>query len=200
MKKIVLQLLIVALAFTACTNHEEFIINGSLPDNSFDGEWIYLVPMVNAPVERVDSTTIKNGGFSFKKNVDSTEIYVIRARPYLRLSLQELLVVKEPGSIQAVLGKNSSAGGTALNDSLQQWKEHKQQFDTRQLILQKNLKSSDEAGKEQIQSMLRDLHTEQIQYNFRFAGNNKDNVVGQMVIRFMKGAFSPEQRKQLGVK
>ena len=200
MKKIVLQLLFVALAFTACTNHEEFIINGSLPDNSFDGEWIYLVPMVNAPVERVDSTTIKNGGFSFKKNVDSTEIYVIRARPYLRLSLQELLVVKEPGSIQAVLGKNSSAGGTALNDSLQQWKEHKQQFDTRQLILQKNLKSSDEAGKEQIQSMLRDLHTEQIQYNFRFAGNNKDNVVGQMVIRFMKGAFSPEQRKQLGVK
>ena len=200
MKKIVLQLLFVALAFTACTNHEEFIINGSLPDNSFDGEWIYLVPMVNAPVERVDSTTIKNGGFSFKKNVDSTEIYVIRARPYLRLSLQELLVVKEPGSIQAVLGENSSARGTALNDSLQQWKEQKQLFDSRQFTLHQNLRNADEDEKEQIRLMINDLRTEQIQYNFRFAGNNRDNVVGQMVIQFMKGAFSPEQRKQLGVK
>jgi len=199
MKKVVLLLTIAVFALTACTNHEEFIIKGTLPDKSLEGEWIYLVPIVNAPVERVDSTTIKDGEFCFKESVDSIEIYVIRARPHLRLSLQELLVVKESGSIRAYLGKNSSAHGTALNDSLQQWKEQKQLFDNQQMMLQKNLQEAKLSTKEQIKSMIDELQAKRIQYNFQFASSNKNNVVGQMVIRFMKGSFSPEQRKQLGI-
>ncbi|WP_340111733.1 DUF4369 domain-containing protein [Maribellus mangrovi] len=199
MRKIVLQLLILALGFMSCNSNKEFEITGQLPDKSFDGEWIYLVPMVNAPVERVDSTTIRDGKFSFSGKVDLPEIYVIRAKPLLRISLQELLVVKEPGKLQVYIGKNSSVAGTALNDSLQQWKEQKQILDNQLFLLYKSQKQAGEKEKELVEDKISQLRTKRANYNFQFAKNNKDNVVGELVIRFMKGAFTPEQRKELGV-
>lgn len=40
------------------------MIEGTLPSLKYDGEWIYLVPMENAP-GRVDSVKITNASFSF---------------------------------------------------------------------------------------------------------------------------------------
>ena len=40
------------------------MIEGTLPSVKYDGEWIYLVPMENAP-GRVDSVKITNASFSF---------------------------------------------------------------------------------------------------------------------------------------
>ncbi|MCX6239642.1 MAG: DUF4369 domain-containing protein [Bacteroidia bacterium] len=108
-----------------CRTDPQFVINGQLPDKTYDGEKIYLVPLENAVKERVDSTIIADGTFKFEGAIKTSEIYMIRAKPVLRYNLQELLVVKETGIITVKIGNKSSAGGTALNDSLQQWKEKK---------------------------------------------------------------------------
>ncbi|MDX8338053.1 DUF4369 domain-containing protein [Draconibacterium sp. IB214405] len=199
MIKIVLPLLLAALVFTACNTNQKFEINGQVSDKNLDGEWVYLVPMVNAPVERVDSTQLKNGSFTFKGKVAEPEIYIIRMRPFLRLSHQELLVVKEPGTLQVYLGANSKVAGTALNDSLQTWKVQKEIIDNKMLFLQQNLKNADVANQDKISNELEKLRSERANYSFRFVKNNRNNVVGEMVSRIMKGAFTPEQRKELGI-
>nr|WP_321353581.1 DUF4369 domain-containing protein [uncultured Draconibacterium sp.] len=199
MRKIVFYLVLATLFFTACKNNPNFEISGQVPDKTLDGEWLYLVPMVNAPVERVDSTQLTNGHFSFKGDVKTPEIFIIRARPLIRLSLQELLVVKEPGTIHAILGKNSQVTGTALNDSLQSWKIQKEIIDNKMLLLQQNLKNADDDNQTKLHSELEKLRTERANYSFQFVKNNQNNVVGKMVARIMKGAFSAEQRKELGI-
>jgi len=199
MRKTILRILLLLFLFTSCNQGDHFSIEGKLADKSYDGEWIFLVPLVNAPVERVDSTVIKNGSFSFSGKVSEPEIYIIRTRPLIRLSLQELLVVKEPGQIQAYIGQNSSAKGTPLNDSLQNWKNQKQLFDYQTRVLQQNLSGAGEAEKDTIQTQIDKLSDNKKAYYFQFAQNNRQNVVGEMVINMTKGFFTTEQKQELGI-
>jgi hypothetical protein len=195
MKKIFL-LLSIIFAVAACSKKDYFKITGELPDKSFDGEKIYFVPLINAPLERVDSTVIKNGQFTFEGHVDSTEIYIIRGRPLVRLSLQELLIVKEPGIINANLNHNSFAGGTALNDSLEHWKQKKITSE----ILLVNCRTKYNATADTIQQALFKQQADSLKkgiasFNYNFVKNNQTNVVGEMVYKFTKKTFTPEQIK-----
>lgn len=191
MKNIVF-ILSVFFVISACDNIDYRIL-GRLADESFDGEKIYLVPLNNASVGRVDSTVIKNGQFSFQGKVDSAEIYILRGRPLLRLSLQELLVVKEPGVINVRLSENSFAGGTALNDTLQNWKENKIYFTRQYHILREKYKAACASEKEKIKVDLDRLIKKRNQYYFGFLKNNQTNIVGEMAAHFVKQRLSPEQ-------
>jgi hypothetical protein len=190
-------LIVLLLVLLGCGSENNFTIVGQVPDNSYDGEWIYLVPLVNAPVERVDSTIITNGSFKFEGYVELPEVYIIRTRPLFRLSLQELLVIKEPGNINTYLSKNSITGGTALNDSLHVWKQQKQLYDTQISMLQHSLQNSNSADSLQLNQQLNALQKNKTNYHYTFAVNNKNNVVGELVIRMMKSSFSDEQKNNL---
>ncbi len=199
MKKLIFFLLVVLAG--ACRNTDNrFVVNGFLSDKSFDGEMIYLVPLINSSKDRVDSTVIADGQFKFDVAVDSTEICIIRAKPVLRFFLQELLVVKEPGAITVKIGPNSVAKGTAQNDSLQHWKENKILFDSLLYTRRKQYLEADGQSKlllkHQVDSLAR-LFTEM---NFQTALNNKNNVVGKLVGQMMSPLFSEEQKKKLNNK
>jgi len=198
-RKVVLPVIFAVLIFSSCNDGNRFHINGTVPDKSYDGEWIYLVPLVNAPVERVDSTVIQNAAFSFSGKVKDPEIYVIRTRPLIRLSLQELLVVKEPGNIRAKIGSSSIVTGTALNDSLQSWKEKKELFDYNTRMLDQKYSAATEEQRDSILPFRQELASARNNYYFEFAKNNQENVVGELVIRMMKATFTPEQQKELGI-
>lgn len=91
----------------------------------YDGEWIYLVPMENAP-GRVDSVKITNASFSFSGQGE--EMRVLRLRHLLRIYIQELLVVTEPGTIHVKADSVGSVTGTPQNDALQKWKEGREKM------------------------------------------------------------------------
>ncbi len=171
-----------------------------MPDKTYDGEVIYLVPLENAVKERVDSVTIADGTFKFEGITKGSEIYIIRAKPVLRYNLEELLVVKEPGELTVKLGKNSLVFGTSLNDSIQHWKDKKMMFDYINAELVKRFHSDDEASKPGIQLKSDSLHIDAMKFHFNFVRNNKDNIVGQFVQKIMAGSFSPEQKMQLNLK
>ena len=97
-------------------------IHGTMESAQWDGKKIYLVPMFgHVDAAHVDSTIIKNGRFEFA--TDSCEMKRITVEVSARYGTQDLLVVTEPGDIQVSIGKNSRAGGTPENDSLQVWKD-----------------------------------------------------------------------------
>ena len=192
--------LVFLLILTGCQSGRNFIIKGHLPDATTDGEWIFLVPLENASKERVDSVMIANGAFQFEGSVESPEIYIIRTRPVLRLTLQELLVVKEPGKLIVEISRSSSAIGTALNDSLQHWKEKKMMTEYLYEDLRQKFKIADIAEQTVIKQKSDSLNALIVDFHFNFVRNNKDNVVGKFVKKTMGGSFSPEQKKSLNLK
>ena len=191
---------ILFLFLISCQSRNNFTIVGQLPGKTYDGELIYLVPMENASKERVDSSFIKNGSFQFEGYAKIPEIYVIRAKPVLRYNLEELLVVREAGQMNVKLDKRSSVQGTALNDSLQYWKEQKMKFDLVDADLIKQYRNASDSVKQNLKQRADLLKIDAINFHFNFVLNNKENAVGQFVQKMMGSSFSVEQKQKLNVK
>ena len=114
-------------------------IHGTMESANWDGKKIYLVPMFgHVDAAYVDSTIIKNRKFEFA--TDSCEMKRITVEVTARYGTQDLLVVTEPGDIQVSIGKNSRAGGTPENDSLQVWKDQLMKYSAALNLLSKQEK------------------------------------------------------------
>jgi hypothetical protein len=130
-RKYILPILLLTL-IASCRHKPEFIIEGRVPDSSFEGSRIYLVAL-DAPITRkVDSTIVSDGKFSFRLTSDSTIAKIIRLPLKYNNMTEDLVVITEPGTIQATIAARSFGGGTPLNDKLQIWKDMKNRNDSLQ--------------------------------------------------------------------
>lgn len=76
----------------------------------------------------------------FRKPADSMKIWILRVPLKVNSSIEDLVVVAEPGTLNVELSWNSSGKGLRLNEILQQWKADKHSYDSTQwsLYQQKN--------------------------------------------------------------
>ncbi len=189
---------ILLLFLGSCQSGENFSILGNLPDKTYNGEIIYIVPLDNPIKSYVDSTIVTNEVIAFESIVTKPEICVIRAKPVLRYNLEELLIVREPGNLTVKLDKRSSVRGTPLNDSLQYWKDRKMRYDFVNAELIKRFhETSDEALKQRLKTKQDSLMALSNKFHFNFVLRNKGNIVGQFVQNIMSGSFTEEQKQML---
>ncbi|MDN5290330.1 MAG: hypothetical protein PWQ06_569 [Anaerophaga sp.] len=180
----------IIVLFSACREKAgEYTISGSLQNNKYDGEIVYLVPLKGANQSNVDSTIIKDGKFSFEGKVDSVGIFILRTRPLLRFKLEEILIVKEPGTVLVNFGEDSFATGTALNDSLQKWKDHKKIFAKTSYALSESGKNDNNVIIEKMETLKSGMRN----YYTRFIIYNSKNIVGKSVFQFVKDELTEEQ-------
>ena len=186
MLKKTLYLLLILACLTGCkADHNKFTMEGTVPSTKYDGEWIYLVPAEGANSSNVDSTKIKNASFTFKGDIE--RIAIIRTRPILRLSLQELLVVTESGNIKVVLNSPSSVHGTPQNDALQLWKEEKEKNMAAYNFIRKGLQTV--SGKDSLRWIAQKdtLQERERIYNERFLKEQGNNTVGTFIRKMVGG-------------
>ncbi|MDH6356599.1 DUF4369 domain-containing protein [Parabacteroides sp. PF5-9] len=192
--------LIVVFVLISCKEEQKLLINGYVPGNEYDGEWIYLVPFSGATNETIDSVRITDGQFHFEKSIVKEEIAILRTRPVLRLRLQELLVVIEPGKLNVVLNEESFASGTPLNGRLQQWKERKEQMDDTENLLRKMLKTADDSSQVELQRRMEKLAEEYITYNYEFVKDNRNNELGSFIYGMIEGSLTDQQKEALDIR
>jgi len=175
-------LLFSIMSFAACTGNES-IIEGRVPDASYDNEKVYLVPVKDASSKTVDSTLIREGRFQFKlKPGKQNRMFIVRVKPLLRFSLQDILIISEPGTVYVAMDKNSSSSGTPLNQTLQQWKEKKHASDSIYYTLYRKYKEeTDEEEKVRLQSEIEETKKDYRSYADSLAERNKENAVGQFI-------------------
>ncbi|MGA1976371.1 MAG: DUF4369 domain-containing protein [Bacteroidales bacterium] len=129
------KILIAGLTFcvvASCSDKGTFRINGTVPDPSFKGSKVYLVALDGPISKNVDSTVLVNGNFVFRKKADSMCVKILRIPSRYPKVIEDLVVVLEPGSVNAMLSYVSRGEGTRLNNILQQWKEKKHEYDSTQ--------------------------------------------------------------------
>lgn len=187
---------LLCLLFFSCQGEKKsFTITGTLSSNDYENEIVYLVPLEGATFENVDSTYIKKGQFSFSGQVDTSSIRIIRTRPILRLKLQEFLVVIEPGAIEVKLDSVSSSGGTELNNALQEWKEKKSSSDIKKHYLSSLLNQTDQP--QTVKDEIFRIESDFSEYNYSFVKRNKNNLVGDFVLRMTRTLLNSEQLAEL---
>ena len=143
---------------------------------------MFLTPLTGGTAQTVDSVRVKKQSFSFWGRTEPPGVKVIRLRPIMRLEIQELLVVVEPGKIQVTLDSLSSVTGTPQNDALQSWKEFKAQTDRTLLMLQQMIDAAtDDTVKTKLTSRRDQIVTDFNEYNRLFVKSNKGNALGDFV-------------------
>lgn len=195
MKTHLLFLCIGCLLWAGCgDSRQKYRIEGTLPSVQYDGEWIYLVPMENAP-GRVDSVKIANASFAFFGQGE--EMKILRMRPPLRLKIQELLVVTEPGVIRVKADSIGTVTGTSQNDALQRWKEDKEKKQAAYWFIRTGLKNAmgeDSLGLVQMRDTLRMQEQER---NFLFLKEQGTNTLGKFMQNILRASLTEEQKRRL---
>lgn len=189
--------LLCGLLLTACgKSGRGYVIEGTMPSVRYDGEWIYLVPMENAP-GRVDSAKIVNAAFSFKG--EGEEMRVLRMRHVLRLYIQELLVVTEPGTIRVKADSIGSVTGTPQNDALQAWKEAREKKQAAFVAARRRLKNA--AGEDSLRlvQVLDSLREQERERNFSFLKEQGNNTLGTFMQKTLRGSLTQEQQAEIGI-
>lgn len=174
---------ILAFLLVSCADQRTYEIRGTLPHEKYDGEYVFLLPLDGVMPRIIDSVQVENKIFFFTGKADSTQVKIIRLRPQLRLEIQELLVVQEPGEkIWVRLDSLSSSGGTRQNENLQAWKETKMKADQTMYILQKmHAANMDDSTETVIMDQWNKVQKEFSEYNRRFIEENKGTAVGRFV-------------------
>ena len=178
-----MSLLAFVLSFCFCTDHRIYEIKGTLPDDIYNGEYVFLLPLDGVMPRIIDSVQVENKSFVFTGKADSAQVKIIRLRPQLRLDIQELLVVQEPGEkIWVKLDSLSSSGGTRQNESLQAWKEAKMKADQTMFILrQMNTADVNDSTKVIITEQWEKVQKDFLEFNKRFIEENAGTAVGRFV-------------------
>lgn len=181
MKRILL-LPLLSLVLLSCSESRTYVINGTLEDAKYNGEYVFLLPLDGVMPRIIDSVLVKEKSFVFTGKADSAQVKIIRMRHLLRLDIQELLVVVEPGNIWVRLDTVSAAGGTPQNEKLQAWKEAKMQADqTMNLLKRMNQAGVDQETSVRIMEQWEKVQADFKQYNRKFIDQNQGTAVGRFV-------------------
>lgn len=180
----------------ACqSENASYIIEGSMPSTKYDGEWIYLAPAQGKSQGRIDSTQVINGRFRFTGSGEAMRI--IRTRILLRLKFQELLVVTEPGIIQARIDSIGSVIGTPQNDALQTWKNRKEETGRQWQQLNQALKQSIGKDSVVIRQQMDSLNLAFQQFHYEFLLKHVPGTLGNFFYSMTRSTLTAEQQHEL---
>lgn len=195
MKTRFLLLCVLSLLLAGCGNQGQgYTINGTLPSVKYDGEWMYLVPTEN-PKGRVDSAQITNGSFRFSGKGE--EMRILRMRHVLRLYVQELIVVTEPGTIAVKADSIGSVTGTPQNDALQSWKESREKRQAEYHKIRTLLKKAKGADSLDLLQARDALMQQEGETNFALMQEQGANTLGTFLYKRVRGSLTKEQQEQL---
>ncbi len=182
MKKCIV-VLIAMISLVSCEKDNTYIVEGVLyGGGKFEGEWIYLESFIDSSGER-DSAVVHDGRFRFEGVVEEPEVCILRMRPMMRLFIQELIFIKEPGHVRTLLSKVSSVKGTPQNDSLQNWNVNKAKIDEQFQALSKKMKK---ASDEEYSKLVRQYDSLKIYFDTYNEGvvSRNDNAFGNYIDKF----------------
>ncbi len=186
------------MTFYSCQQQSEgkCIIEGVVNGEQFEGKRIFLVPLYGPQTaEYVDSMEIKDGKFHFAP--DSTKMYQILIDYHYRTGVQPLIIVGEPGVIKVTIDSISHAGGTPLNDSLEQWKIHTEMHNLQLGKMRKNIidlqKKGDTIQANYLKQRADSFHLVYKGYTRQMAKNLEGNVLGD----FLKERFPLTYKRKM---
>ncbi len=185
----------IAIAAVSCRHEPKYVIEGTLPSGQYDGEQMYLVPVKGKHPLKVDSVRISDGRFRFEG--DSFVVRVLRAPISMRMYLQELVVVTEPGRIVVHIDTVSTGGGTPQNDALQAWKEHLTEYNKAVMPIWHEMRRSHGEDSLALSRRVDSLRQDNAEWTYEFLKEWKGTVAGDFVSEMCKSQLTDNQLQEL---
>jgi hypothetical protein len=135
MKTRILGLLVCLIPALSCQRPDMLTINGKVNNNELIGSTVYVVNVEGSKEVAEDSAIIKKSSFRLKLSPDTLKIRTLRIFQHGSVKTEDLIFIKEPGTLNAVMGTRSTSSGTRLNKILMDWKKGNAEYDSTQYDL-----------------------------------------------------------------
>ncbi|MEG0948676.1 MAG: TlpA disulfide reductase family protein [Bacteroidales bacterium] len=191
--------IVLSLYLYGCSVNYNYQIDGSVRDNSLDGEYIYLQEMLDNKLVTIDSTLVKDTKFVFK---GKQEAPVIRELSFLNKKARELaplVFVLQAGNLQAFIDTVSYVTGTEQNDQLHDYFEQLHYYQSRisNLITQYQMLSISNEMTDSIQNAFQEwydsVRNELNKLSYDFILQNSNSVAGGLVFLQSYSQLTPNQ-------
>ena len=197
MKKLVYLLAVGSLAFTACNNSPAYKVSGTV-EGLADGDTIYLQEYKNGDWVKLDSTTVAGGTFTFTGRQDTaTNCFIIYAKDGKRNRADFFL---ENGNITVALGEENKIGGTANNDTYQQFKDNFIAMSKEMNDMYRSAMSDSTLTDEQRENVMKEIEKKDsiaMDMVFNTIEANITNAVGIQLLPSYAAAFELDKQKSL---
>ena len=183
------------LVFSSCSEKPAttYTINGTIPDNSLDGQMIYIYNRDNNNVY-IDSTIVTGTTFTFSGKMDTAAYCRIDAS---RESYVNFIL--ENGTINLDLSKPVSPSGSPLNDEIARFfaaqDSMKHLIDSQRETFMKQIENEEERMKLQKDYFQNEWKPAYLAMLDDFFNRNLNNPIGAIALNYMDGYLSPDQIK-----
>ena len=190
-----------AIFFIACQNKSEYTINGSIADDTYNGQKVYLEQWTDSIMIAVDSANIVNGEFTLKGNTDTPVLRFITLGDQQNKARSMMMV--EPGNIAVTFDSMLHISGSATNDSYTDFNLKQRELTTkiRSLSDQYNMAQAEGTMSESLDAELTSAYEKVSEeakvLNYNFVKENIHNELGQYLFMTSSGMFEPEQQKEI---
>ena len=187
------------LSIVSCTRPEPFIVDGTVPDRTFEGSKIYLVALDGPVSKDVDSTLIRDGRFLFEKKADSLSVKILRVPAMFPDVIEDLVVITESGNLDVVMSANSRGHGTRLNSILQEWKNKKHTYDSlqRDLYFLKNIEGVKQNVTDSLLRRSQALSSDFMAGVVKLMNENLDSGIGLLLFKVYYHALPAEVKERV---
>ena len=182
------------LLFTACSEKPAttYTINGTIPDNSLDGQMIYIYNRDGK--SNIDSTNVTGNTFTFTGKMDTPAYCQITASREYYVNF-----ILENGTINLDLSKPVSPSGSPLNDEFARFFAKQDSMsnliDSKRQELMKQTEDKEERMKLQKDFFQQEWKPAYLAILDGFFNKNLNNPIGIRALHYMDGYLSPDQVK-----
>ena len=183
MKKIVF----IFFILLACTSKDTVSVIGST--NLLDDTNVYLVEYVqNRPILK-DSTTVKNGSFSFNDSISFPEMHYL----FFKNVRGSIPLILEPGKVELYINKdsilNTTIKGTISNKEFEIYKKETETFTTELSSIQNDINNAlstrDSLVLDDLESQFLDMRKKLSDYEFNYIKESGDSYISSLILRRM---------------
>ncbi len=183
MKKIVF----IFFILLACTSKDTVSVIGST--NLSDDTNVYLVEYVqNRPILK-DSTTVKNGSFSFNDSISFPEMHYL----FFKNVRGSIPLILEPGKVELYIDKdsifNTTIRGTISNKEFEIYKKETEIFTTELSSIQNDINNAlstrDSLVLDDLESQFLDMRKKLSDYEFNYIKESGDSYISSLILRRM---------------
>ncbi|HTN68811.1 MAG TPA: redoxin domain-containing protein [Dysgonamonadaceae bacterium] len=201
MMKKILFLSVIAALLAACQSKPEYTIHGTVADDKYEGQQVYVEKWTDSIMITVDSTKIENGKFKIKGKASSPALRFITlgSTP----SKARSIVMVEPGRIDIVYDTLFHITGSKVNDAYNDFNLKQNDLTTkiRSISEQYNTAMIDgtmtDTLDKELTSAYEDVANEAKVLNYDFIKANIDNELGQYLFMTTSGLFDTDQQRDI---
>jgi thiol-disulfide isomerase/thioredoxin len=200
MKKIILLLSSVLILAASCVEKEQFTINGTVAGAS-DSAKVYLQTLEDNWKDQVaiDSAYVTNGKFEFKGLAkEGAKVHFLALDQYTDKVKRPVLLVVEPGQIEAALDSVSTIKGTASNDAYQALNDKLSGFDTQlKAVYEKSKLDTAQVAQTELEKQYDEIDAQKTKEIYDYVKANIQNQIGAYIFASRSYLFTLDQMKEL---